>query len=58
LELDEVRRVRIQRNQEPKPHYREYCHSCKLVSPAGENDWQLAKDLNAKMRLNQYWEDK
>lgn len=58
LEIDEVRRVRIQRNQEPKPHWREYCYTCKLVSPAGEDDWQPTQQLNFKMRQSGYWEDK
>ena len=58
LELDEVRRVKIQRNQEPRPHWREYCYTCKLVSPLGEDDWQPTQQLNAKMRQKDYWEDK
>ena len=58
MELDAERRVRLQRNQEPKPHWREYCYSCKLVSHGGTNDWQQTQELNAKMRRNDYWEDK
>lgn len=48
--LDEIRRVRIQRNTEPVPHVREYCYVCKLVSIRGENTWKTAVELNQEMR--------
>jgi hypothetical protein len=57
-ELDDTRRTRIQRTVEPKPHWREYCYTCKLVSVLGEGNWQSAKELNAKMRKLEYWQDK
>ena len=58
VELDAVRRVRIQRNSEPKPHWREYCYTCKLVTVAGEGDWQEPQQLNAKMRQPDFFKDK
>lgn len=57
-QLDETRYVRIQKNEQPRPHWREYCYTCKLVSPLGEHDWQATQELNAKMRVCDYWKDK
>ncbi len=48
--LDDIRLVRIQKNCEPHPHWREYCHTCKLVSILDANVWQPAQVLNAEMR--------
>ena len=53
-ELDDIRRVRLARTKEPQPHWREYCTTCRLVSIAGANDWMLARDLNAHMRVNSF----
>ena len=50
LELDDIRRTRIQKTLEPAEHWREYCYTCKRVSILNQNDWHTAKELNAKMR--------
>jgi hypothetical protein len=50
--LDNIRRVRITQTKEPHPHWREYCHTCKLVSFRGENVWYTARELNDLMRGN------
>ena len=57
-ELDDIRRVRLARTQEPQPHWREYCTTCRLVSIWNANDWMLAKELNAQMRQIKITEDK
>jgi len=56
--LDGVRRVRLAKTREPRPHYREYCHTCKLVSILDHNKWQSAYELNAKLRLQHSQESK
>ena len=56
--LDDIRRVRLAKTKEPRPHWREYCTTCRLVSIAGANDWMLAKELNAQMRQIKITEDK
>ena len=48
--LDDIRRVRLQKNSDPVPHWREYCYTCKLVSIYNENTWMKPVELNAIMR--------
>ena len=51
-ELDNTRRVRLAKTKEPRPHWREYCITCKLVSVLNHNDWKTANALNAELRTN------
>jgi hypothetical protein len=53
-ELENTRLVRLQKNSEPQPHWREYCYTCKLVSVLNANDWKTAHELNAEMRLKAF----
>lgn len=48
--LTDTRIVRLSKNQEPVPHWREYCHTCRRVSILGENTWYDTRELNRKMR--------
>ena len=48
--LDDTRRVRIHKVREPKPHWREYCYTCKMVSFRDQNTWYTAQDLNMLIR--------
>lgn len=48
--LEDIRRVRLQKMSEPKPHWREYCYTCRLVSLRDKNTWYSATDLNAIIR--------
>lgn len=48
--LDKQRFVRIAKNVEPIPHWREYCHSCNRASVFGENSWHTSAELNLKLR--------
>ncbi len=52
--LDETRRVRICYTKEPHPHWREYCHICKMVSLYGKNSWVSAFELNTIMRRQDF----
>jgi hypothetical protein len=56
--LDNTRRVRLAKTKEPHPHYREYCHTCKLVSILYHNTWMPARELNNKLRTGEYSRDK
>ena len=49
-ELEDTRRVRLAKTVEPRPHWREYCITCKLVSIYNENTWMKPVELNAIMR--------
>jgi hypothetical protein len=53
-ELDSTRVVKIARNTEPTPHYRESCGTCKRVSILGHNDWHTAMELNRLMRCAEF----
>jgi hypothetical protein len=57
-ELDNTRRVRLAKTVEPRPHWREYCITCKLVSVLDHNTWMPAKVLNDKLRTGKYSRDK
>jgi len=50
VQLESIRYVRIRKTVEPRPHYREYCATCKLTSMLGKNDWKPAAELNQEIR--------
>ena len=57
-ELDDTRVVRIQKNNSPFDHWREYCYTCKRVSLLDENNWKNTHELNQEMRCADFPRDK